>query len=176
MATKEKVCGIYCIKNKANGKVYVGKSIDINHRIHIHINHLQNKNHPNELIQKDWDEYGSKNFNFEIIEECKEKELPKREDYHIKAFECIRNGYNMINTNKPSKSKPRIKKELSYDIESGEWTIKDKEAPKKKVQRAFYYDNDLIKIFDKHYPAKSYNKSEIMNDLLKAFLVVQCKK
>lgn len=39
-----------------------------------------------------------------------------------------------------------------------------------RVQRAFYYDKNLIKTFDKEYPKSKYNKSEIMNDLLKKFL------
>jgi hypothetical protein len=40
-----------------------------------------------------------------------------------------------------------------------------------KVQRAFYYDKNLIKIFDKHWPKDRYDKSKIMNDLLREFLV-----
>lgn len=40
-----------------------------------------------------------------------------------------------------------------------------------RTQRAFYYDDNLIKIFDKHYPANKFNKSKIMNELLREFLV-----
>ena len=40
-----------------------------------------------------------------------------------------------------------------------------------RVQRAFYYDKHLIKIFDKEYPKSKYNKSEIMNELLRNFLI-----
>lgn len=40
-----------------------------------------------------------------------------------------------------------------------------------RTQRAFYYDKKLIKDFDKHYPKSRYNKSEIMNELLRKFLV-----
>lgn len=39
-----------------------------------------------------------------------------------------------------------------------------------RTQRAFYYDKKLIKIFDKNYPASKYNKSLIMNELLRKFL------
>lgn len=39
-----------------------------------------------------------------------------------------------------------------------------------RTQRAFYYDKHLIKIFDKNYPSSRFNKSEIMNDLLRKFL------
>lgn len=40
-----------------------------------------------------------------------------------------------------------------------------------RTQRAFYYDKQLIKIFDKEYPKSKYNKSEIMNELLRKFLI-----
>lgn len=40
-----------------------------------------------------------------------------------------------------------------------------------RTQRAFYYDKNLIKIFDKEYPKSKYNKSEIMNELLRKFLI-----
>jgi hypothetical protein len=39
-----------------------------------------------------------------------------------------------------------------------------------RVQRAFYYDKKLIKIFDKNYPTSKFNKSNIMNDLLRKYL------
>ncbi len=39
----EKVCGIYCIENKVNGKKYVGQSIDIYKRWKQHRNELNNK-------------------------------------------------------------------------------------------------------------------------------------
>ena len=39
--TKEKICGIYCIENKVNGKKYIGQSIDIYNRWK---KHLQNAN------------------------------------------------------------------------------------------------------------------------------------
>jgi hypothetical protein len=39
-----------------------------------------------------------------------------------------------------------------------------------RTQRAFYYDKFLIKIFDKEYPKSRFDKSQIMNDLLRKFL------
>jgi hypothetical protein len=40
-----------------------------------------------------------------------------------------------------------------------------------RTQRAFYYDDKLIRIFDENYPASKFNKSAIMNELLRKFLV-----
>lgn len=40
-----------------------------------------------------------------------------------------------------------------------------------RTQRAFYYDKNLIKIFDKEYPKSKFDKSQIMNELLRKFLI-----
>jgi hypothetical protein len=39
-----------------------------------------------------------------------------------------------------------------------------------KTQRAYWFDSELMKTFDKEYPKKKYDKSQIMNDLLRKFL------
>lgn len=70
-----------------------------------------------------------------------------------------------------------IKSLLEIDSETEEVTPNGKTIIQAKVkyvdtriQRAFYYDKKLIKVFDKHYPASTYNKSLIMNELLRKFL------
>ena len=45
---ENKICGIYMIRNKVNGKMYIGKSIDINRRWADHIKSLQSNSHYNE--------------------------------------------------------------------------------------------------------------------------------
>jgi hypothetical protein len=40
-----------------------------------------------------------------------------------------------------------------------------------KTQRAYWLDTELVKIFDKCYPTKKYDKSEIINELLRKFLI-----
>lgn len=42
-------CGIYCIRNLINSKVYIGKSVDIHRRIKRHVGHLnqQSSKHEN---------------------------------------------------------------------------------------------------------------------------------
>ena len=48
--------GIYCIINNKNGKRYVGQSVDISRRIRQHFSELRKGEHPNEALQKDFNE------------------------------------------------------------------------------------------------------------------------
>ena len=88
-------CGIYCIKNKVNGKRYVGKSIDIERRWNNHITQLRNNNHPNEYLQRSWNKYGEDVFDFCVLEVCESETLNSREIYWIDYYESFTNGYNL---------------------------------------------------------------------------------
>ena len=67
-----KLCGIYLIENKNNGKAYVGKSIDILERWKQHLDAAR-------LHKQDYEFYKDlenvKNFSFSILELCSENEL-----------------------------------------------------------------------------------------------------
>jgi group I intron endonuclease len=93
---KNKLCGIYCIRNITNNKKIVGSSYDIMHRFATHKNKLKYNLHNNPYLQNAWNKYGGKSFSFEIIEECLEDNLIAREDFFIVEFKTLdRNfGYN----------------------------------------------------------------------------------
>ena len=86
--------GIYKIKNKVNGKVYIGQSLDIEERLYTHKQALNRNAHENEHLQRSWNKYGKENFIFEIIEECDENILTQREQYYINMY----GGINSENT------------------------------------------------------------------------------
>ena len=88
----EKVCGIYCIENKVNGKKYVGQSIDIYKRWKQHRNELNNKKHRNEHLQNAWNTYKEQSFMFYILEQCDKDALNDVEIYYIKLFGGMKNG------------------------------------------------------------------------------------
>ena len=96
------MCGIYKITNLINGKIYVGKSIDIQRRFRSHINESLDENKPSyhHAIHRAMRKYGSDNFSFDILEECTEDKLNEREIYWISFFDCCvldssDKGYNM---------------------------------------------------------------------------------
>ena len=98
--------GIYLVTNNLNGKVYIGKSVDITRRWQQHI-------HDSLVSQEDWDnnyrgvrtyfhaairKYGKENFTFSVLEEIDdESTLNDRETYWITKYHSNdRNiGYNM---------------------------------------------------------------------------------
>lgn len=91
--------GVYKITDTLNNKVYIGGAVDIknrwgNHKIAFE-NGLNNKG-----LQAVYDIHGIEVFLFEVIEECKERELRKREGYYIKLFDARNpnNGYNVGNS------------------------------------------------------------------------------
>lgn len=89
--------GIYLIRNKIDGKIYVGQSVNIKARITAHKRKLKINKHGNDYLQKAFNKYGADNFEFKVIENCNMEELDNKEIYWIKKFNSInRNfGYNL---------------------------------------------------------------------------------
>lgn len=56
--------GIYEILNTVNGKRYIGSSVNIVQRWHLHRSHLSQGVHHSVVLQRAWDKYGEKVFAF----------------------------------------------------------------------------------------------------------------
>ena len=89
----KKKCGIYQIRNLANGKLYIGQSIDLYSRMRAHLNNLRGKRHRNSHLQRSYDKYGEKFFEFKIIEECSSKLLDDREIYWVEYYSTNNGKY-----------------------------------------------------------------------------------
>ena len=68
--------GIFQIKNKANGKVFLGSSLNLHGPLNKHKFMLGIGSHRNRSMQEDWNRYGEENFAFEILEVVKISEDP----------------------------------------------------------------------------------------------------
>ena len=94
----EKICGIYMIKNIVNGKIYIGKAVDIYRRWKKHKTMLNNNKHYNKHLQSAWNKYGQENFKFSVIEICENDNfiLSNQERYYIDKYRCKNPifGYN----------------------------------------------------------------------------------
>ena len=79
-----RTCGIYGLKNKVNGKIYVGSAVNLHKRRKEHHTDLTNLDHPNDHLQKSWNKYGPEAFEFVVLElvehEC---DLITTEQTHI---------------------------------------------------------------------------------------------
>lgn len=95
-----KKCGIYCIRNTVNSKVYIGKAKDIYVRMRNHIYNLrkQSKDENRHLINA-WFKYGEDAFEYFILEELEfdEDNLKLRELYWMDIYSSTTrdNGYNL---------------------------------------------------------------------------------
>lgn len=97
---KDKKCGIYCIRNIVNNKVYIGKSKSIYYRIRQHLYDLKNRRIENENahLMASWYKYGNDNFEYFILEELEEDEdlCREREIYWMNKYNSLSRefGYN----------------------------------------------------------------------------------
>jgi len=79
--------GIYKIENLINGKIYIGKSVNLTKRKRDHFNLLKNNKHTNNFLQNSYNKYGSDNFKFSILEICEKENLLDVEFYYISVID-----------------------------------------------------------------------------------------
>lgn len=85
-------CGIYGFLQISTGRWYIGQSIDIERR---------EKEHRS-CVASDWHQLLLKNpddFQFIILDKCKETELDTRESYYINLYNSYENGFNSTRGN-----------------------------------------------------------------------------
>ena len=82
---------IYSIKNKTLGKEYIGSTSNFPQRKRRHLTELRRNLHTNKKLQNAWNKYGAENFDFSIVEECREEDLNIREQYYINTFKPFYN-------------------------------------------------------------------------------------
>lgn len=89
------MCGIYMIRNTINGKLYIGKSVNIKKRFNEHKHELRLGSHHNDYLQKAWNKYGEDAFEFIVLEECDRENLNSLEIATIAKFASSNELYNM---------------------------------------------------------------------------------
>jgi len=89
--------GIYWIRCKRNGKIYVGSAVNLRQRWDRHRRALRDKIHHNAPLQQAWNLYGEENFEFEILEHVAEADLLRAEQEWIDRTDCTHRkiGFNI---------------------------------------------------------------------------------
>jgi group I intron endonuclease len=87
--------GIYNIKNKKSGKFYLGSSINIERRFGRHMNDLRKNKHDNVYLQRAWNKYGEKSFEFLINRECSSIDLLNEEQKDLDMWVGNPDCYNL---------------------------------------------------------------------------------
>ena len=93
---KDKISGIYYIRNIINDKLYIGQSIDVYTRLSRHKTDLRS-GRDSKHLQKSYNKYGEDNFEFMLLVECQVNDLDFLEKYYIAEWNTQDEdfGYNL---------------------------------------------------------------------------------
>jgi hypothetical protein len=69
--------GIYQVKNMASGKIYIGRSTDLNGKLNSEKFQLKNNMHMNKELQNDFNVMGDGKFVFEVLDRLQPKGDPQ---------------------------------------------------------------------------------------------------
>lgn len=89
--------GIYIILNQENGKYYLGSAVNLQSRWRVHKHHLKNNKHHSQHLQRAWNKYGEKRFEFIPVLKVEREKLLSTEQLlldTLKPFDGER-GYNV---------------------------------------------------------------------------------
>lgn len=78
--------GIYKITCAANGKIYVGGSVNLRVRWRQHRNALRKGIHRNQYLQRAWDKHGEAHFVFEVLELVMPWAVVDRENHWLETL------------------------------------------------------------------------------------------
>lgn len=115
--------GVFLIRNHRNDKVFLGTSLDLPGIINRHKFQLGAGVHPNKALQADWNELGSENFAFEIVDELSPRkgetvdyraELEALEDLWLEKLRPFNErGYNLPKLSREEKLRKIAAKRLN---------------------------------------------------------------
>lgn len=88
--------GIYCYRNKVNGKLYVGQAKNLKRRF-VNFQNM-NRRYAGQIIDNARKKYGIENFDYSILTHCPVEELNYWEAFYVERLKTVTPyGYNMTN-------------------------------------------------------------------------------
>lgn len=74
--------GVFTVTNQANGRMYVGGSLQLEGAMNRMRFELKMRSHRNQALQKDWTAQGHEQFSFSVVDPMKERDDPHF-DYQV---------------------------------------------------------------------------------------------
>lgn len=131
--------GVYMIRNKVNGKMYVGSAAkDFSRRWTVHKNELKSGLHGNSRLKNAWDQYSAEAFEFTVLCRCLPEWCICMEQIYIQKYNSANRdvGYNIrinAHSNLGLKASDETKKKLSESLKRM-WTPERREAQSKRLK------------------------------------------
>jgi group I intron endonuclease len=88
-------CGIYEIECTANGRRYIGSSVNMQRRLRVHRSSLVSGRHVNAKLQSAWNKYGAGQFSFRVLVKCEPSDRLALEQRAIDSFDAAEKGFNL---------------------------------------------------------------------------------
>ena len=88
---QDKGSGIYMIRNRLDGRVYVGQAANLGLRQMQHVRALRRGDHRNIRMQRAYERDGEAAFGFFVLERCAPEKLTEREQFWIDAHSYVYN-------------------------------------------------------------------------------------
>jgi group I intron endonuclease len=122
------ITGIYMIECVANGKKYIGQSLDIRKRCYGHTSLLRSNKHDNKYLQLAWNKYGGEAFEFWILREDKKENLNELEELFISELETTDRdeGFNLTSGGNSSR---HAEESIDKIVASNNLANKQREVP-----------------------------------------------
>lgn len=79
--------GIYQIRNRVNGKQYIGSAVNLKDRWAVHLSELRHNAHHNSHLQRAFKKYGVESFVFSILQCVEPESLIVREQYFLDTLQ-----------------------------------------------------------------------------------------
>ncbi|MEI6092580.1 MAG: GIY-YIG nuclease family protein [bacterium] len=101
------LAGIFTVTNKINGKIFIGKGLNVQGRLNSLEFQLKTGTSLNKDLQNDWKKYGAENFIFEIVDYLEQNNKGNNINDDLNELEAVwlskinpydEKGYNFKNS------------------------------------------------------------------------------
>lgn len=153
--------GIYCFRNKINGKCYIGQSIHLEKRYNEHKNNHLNPKYCNynSKFYRALRKYGFENFEYIILATCQQCDLNALERFYIHKYDSKNYRYNSTDGGEDNPSlNPEIVKKRNQTISSNPKIIKKLSHKGENNGNAKLTSQDVYFIREEYKKGKSFNQ------------------
>ncbi len=105
MLNKEKMFTIYALRCKNNGRLYIGRTSNLNNRIQVHFQELISGRYTNLLMLDDFKKYGKENFEIYVLEENIPYSQRTKEYDYMRKYNTFEEKYGYNRGDKGKKKK-----------------------------------------------------------------------